>query len=286
MQISEPAPVVVAVNGNSAGLAATRLGAREAVASGRPLRIVHAFSWPPAFSPDDPPDYAVARQDADQLVRVAVDTALRSVPGVRVTGHVAEGDPVRVLLRRTRTAALLVIGDDGLAATKRLPPSSVLVQAVARARCPVVVARGVRPPAGPLLAAVDGSPCSLLALRFAAAEAVRLSAALEVTHVVGGPDGTDAGRALLGEAIATIGRTPRVSARLLTGDPAATLVRASRRARLLLAGPRGTRGPGLLGVVAAELLLRGACPTVFVHGTSAARTTPDGTLPTAEALIG
>ncbi len=44
MRIPDTAPVVVGVTGSSAGLAAVRLAAREAVSRGRPLRVVHAFT--------------------------------------------------------------------------------------------------------------------------------------------------------------------------------------------------------------------------------------------------
>ncbi|WP_306212542.1 universal stress protein [Actinoplanes sp. RD1] len=279
MQTPEPAPVVVAVNGTAAGLAAARLGAREAVARGRPLRIVHAFSWPGASS-DDPPDFARARQVANQMVRDAALTAVRSVPGVRVDRRVLEGSPVRELLRQSRAAELLVLADDGLATLRRLPLESVLVQTVSRARCPVAVARGVRPPAGPLLAAVDGSASSLLAVRVAGAEAVRRGIALELVHVAGDAAAAEHGRRLLAEAAAVVTGIARVRTRLLHGDPAATLVRASRGARMLLIGPRGTESPGLLGLVAAHLLCHGACPTVFVHGSAATAGVPDGKLPT------
>jgi nucleotide-binding universal stress UspA family protein len=48
-------------------------------------------------------------------------------------------------------------------------------------------------------------------------------------------------------------------------------VRASRKARMVLVGPRGRDGATLLGPVAQELLRHGACPTLFVHGTTAVR---------------
>src|SRR3712207_8783536 len=43
MRTPSAPPVVVGVNGTSAGLAAVRLAAREAVARGVELRVVHAF---------------------------------------------------------------------------------------------------------------------------------------------------------------------------------------------------------------------------------------------------
>ena len=285
MQMPGPAPVVVGVNGTAAGLAAVRLGAREAVARGQPLRVVHVFTWPSARHFDDAPDWASARRAAGAIVADAVSTAARTVPGVRVQGLVLDGLPVRELLRQSRTADLIVLGDDDLATIPRLPPDSVLVQTISRSRCPAIVARGVRPPAGPVLAAVDGSLCSLLALRLAAAEAQRRDIAIEVVHVVEQPEAEEAGRLVLAEAVAAVPGLRGVQTRLLVGEPAPTLVRASRRARMMVVGPRGAGGSSLLGAVAQQLLRRCACPTVFVHGTPADDRSAAGTVPQAGALI-
>ncbi|GAA2533551.1 universal stress protein [Winogradskya humida] len=284
MQIPDKAPVVVAVSGSSAGLAAVRLAAREAAARGLTLLVLHAFSWPGTRYTDDPPDYGDARHEADQIVNEAMASARRSAPGVPVKGKVADGLAVRELLIQSRRAALLVLGDDALAGGMRLPADSVLVQVVSRARCPVVVARGVRPPSGPMLAAVDGSPSSMLALRLAAAEAQRRQIPLDVAHVVG-EAGEAAGSRLLQRMVDEIPGIPRVRPQLLIGEPASTLLRASRRARMMVVGPRGTDGSSLLGAVASELLRRCACPTVFVHGTPAGHAPVDGTVPSAGALI-
>ena len=286
MQIPDAAPVVVGVNGTAAGLAAVRLGAREAVAHGRELRVVHAFTWPSEHPGMQDLGYAAARHAAGEIVERALTTARRSTPGVHVSGLLVDGLPVRVLLQLSRTAELVIIGDDDLATTERLPMDSVLLQTVSRAWCPVVVARGLRPPVGPLLAAVDGSPSSLLALRHAAAEAQRRSVAVEVAHVVErlGGDAETVGRRVLDEALAAVPELRRARARLLVGDPAAALVRASRHARMVIVGPRGHDGATLLGPVAQELLRRCVCPTVFVHGTTADERRSAGTVPGAGAL--
>jgi nucleotide-binding universal stress UspA family protein len=285
MQIPGPAPVVVGVNGTAGGLNAVRLGAREAVGRGQPLRILHAFAWPVARYPDDPPDYGTARHRAGLILQRAVATAERSVPGVRVSGLLVDGQPVRELLRQSRTASLVVLGDDDLAAVPRLPDDSVLVQTVARARCPVLVARGIRPQAGPLLVAVDRSTCSEGALRLAAEEARRRRVTLEVVHVVPGPAGEASGRRLLASAVRGIPGPVGVRARLLVGEPGPTLVRASRSARMMIVGPRGTDSTSLLGAVAGELLRRCACPTMFVHGIPAMQGRDNGTVPTEDALM-
>jgi nucleotide-binding universal stress UspA family protein len=285
MRMVGPAPVVVGVNGTSSGLAAARLGAREAVARGHPLRILHVFSWPGSRSFDDAPDWATARHEAGAIVARAVATASRTVPGVHVEGLLTDGLPVRELLRQSRAAELIVLGDDDLALSPRLPTDSVLVQIVARARCPVVVARGNRPPAGPVLTAVDGSPSSMLALRMAAAEARRRHTVVEVAHVVATEQEREAGSRLLDFAVAAVPELQGARTTVLVGDAAPILVRASRRARMMIVGPRGMNGGSLLGEVAQQLLRRCACPTVFVHGSAAGDTSPAGTVPSAGALM-
>jgi nucleotide-binding universal stress UspA family protein len=276
--------VVVGVIGTAAGLAAVRLGAREAVARNAELRVVHAFTWPDRRYGREPQGYAPARSEAARIVERAIATARRSVPGVRVRGLVVDGPTVRVLVQQSRAATLLVLGDDDLSVAPRAPIDSILVQAVSRAFCPTLVARGPRPPGGPLLAGVDGSAASLLALRFAADEAARRAVAVDVVHVVERPGAEEEGRRLLDEAVAAVPQLKRPRPRLLIGDPARALVRASQRSRMVLVGPRGRGGAALLGPVAQQLLRRGACPTLFVHGITAQGRCSAGTVPTAGAL--
>lgn len=278
MRIPSRSPVVVGVNGTAASLAAVRLAAREAVSRGRQLRVVHAFTWPNTLSPDPPggpvtdldAQYDEARRSASQILEQAIATAKRSTPGVRVTGQLVDGPADRVLLQLSRTAELVVLGDDDLATTSWLPVTSVLVQTAARAFCPVVIARGPRPPAGSILAAVDGSSWSVQGLRHAAAEARRQGTTVEVAHVLAhaGDRAEEQGRQILAAAVAAVPELGRSRTRLLTGAPGPALVRASGQARMITLGPRGTRGAGLLGSVAREVLHRAACPTVFVHGSA------------------
>jgi nucleotide-binding universal stress UspA family protein len=284
MQIPGESPVVVGVNGTPAGLAAVRLGAREAVARGRELRIVHAFTWPGPQAGGL--DYASARHAAAHIVTDAMSTARRSTPGVHVSGQLHDGAAVRVLLQQSRAAELLILGDDDLASSIRLPDDSVLVQTVSHAWCAVVVARGLRPPVGSVLAAVDGSEASLLSLRYAAAEAQRRKVPIEVAHVVErqGPRAEETGRRTLTAAIRAVPDLTGARARLLVGDPARELIRASRHSRMVIVGPRGRDGAVLLGRVAQELLRRCACPTVFVHGTTAAQRPSASTVRSAGAL--
>jgi nucleotide-binding universal stress UspA family protein len=203
--------VVVGVNGTAAGLAAVRLAARESVARGRPLRVVHAFTWPSYDASAGGVPYDLLRRRATEVLARAVTTATRSAPAARVTGHLVDGPPTRVLLQHSRTADLLVLGDDDPGATIRLPTESVVVQVVARSRCPVLLARGVGMPDGAIVVGVDGSPAADLALRYATAEAVRRHAGMDVLHVLEPTDGSGAPEA------AMAGRPGRDAARARAG---------------------------------------------------------------------
>ncbi|MEU4428379.1 universal stress protein [Actinoplanes sp. NPDC024001] len=268
MQIPTQGPVVVGVDGSTASAAAIRLAAREALSRGRSLHVVHAFTWPDPRPGAGGTDYAPARRAASRVVGEAVAIAQRSTPGVDARGQLVDGPPGRVLLRFSRGAVLLVVGGDALAANGRLPAGSPLLEVVSQAWCPVAVTRGPRPPAGPVLAALDGSAYSVLALRFAAEEAQRRGSPLHVTHVVreGGRDAEATGARLLDEALAAMPELATVRRGVLIGAPAETLVRASRRVGLIVLGPRGARAGGRLGSVAGEVLRRATVPAVFVHG--------------------
>ncbi|WP_229074112.1 universal stress protein [Actinoplanes sp. DH11] len=263
-------PVVVGTDGTAASRAAVRLAAREAVTRGCALSVVHAFTWPDPRPGAGGAGYAPARGAASRVVEEAVAFAQRSTPGVDARGQLRDGSPGRVLVALSRTAALLVIGGAGL---DRLGTGALARDLVSRSWCPVALARGPRPPTGPVLAAVDGSPFARLGLRFAAAQARLHGCPLHVAHVV--PDGVlgaaEAGAKLLDEMLAEVPELPVTRHRVLTGPAAATVVRASRHAGLVVLGPRGAGGARRLGSVAGEVLRRGGCPAVFAHSAASMR---------------
>jgi nucleotide-binding universal stress UspA family protein len=159
-----------------------------------------------------------------------------------------------------------------------------------------MVVHGAGPPSGPVLVGVDGSAISLQAVRWAAAEADRRHARLEVLHVVEEPpageaggrgpdraegaDGAAAARAVLDAAVAVTPDPGAVRARLVTGDPAAMLLRAASRAQLLVLGPRGAGGRmgAQLGSVTWAVLHAGTRSTVLVHGGAAGVRGASGTV--------
>jgi hypothetical protein len=248
MKIPSDGPVVVGVGDPAADAAAVRLAAREAASRGRVLQVVHAFAGPGDAG------WGPARRVASHTVDEAVSVAQRSTPGVDARGQLVDGPPERVLLRLSRGAVLVVVGGP-------------LVVVAARAWCPVAVTRAQRTPSGPVLAAVDGSPSSVLALRFAAEAAARRGGTAHVVHVA--EPGREAdGERVLDEVLARERDASAVRRRLLIGSPGPTLVRLSRKAGMIVLGPRGSTASGRLGTIADEMLRRAACPAVFVHGAS------------------
>jgi nucleotide-binding universal stress UspA family protein len=243
-------PVVVGVDGSAAGRAAVRLAAREAVSRACALEIIHAFTW------HEPTGYAAARGAASRIVEEAVAYAQRSTPGVGARGQLRDGPPLRVLTQASRRARLLVAGGDGLS---DLGSGSVVRDLVPQAWCPVLLARGPRPPTGPVVAAVDGSEFSLLGLRFAIEEAALRDSRLIVVHVAAYEDAVPGAHKLLDEV------APGLRRRVLVGPAGATLVRATRRAGLIVIGPRGAGGARRIGAVASEVMRNGASPAAFAH---------------------
>lgn len=281
MRTADPVGVVVGVNGTAASLAAVRMAAREAVARRHRLRVVHAFSWPGNGVTAAAPRYDELHRQAGEVVDRCVAAARRSMPEVDVEGFLLDGATVRVLLQQSRNAALLVLGDHDLGCAGRLPTDSVLVQCVARARCPVMIARGGGPPSGPVAVGIDGSEAAATALHWAAAEAVRRHSRLDVLHVTPPAGHRAAAQAVLDAAVAAAPEGSGARGRLVTGDEAAALIRAGARAQLLVVGARGTRvGVGtFIGSVARAILHRYDRPTVFVHGAAGPRHEPDGRSP-------
>jgi nucleotide-binding universal stress UspA family protein len=133
----------------------------------------------------------------------------------------------------------------------------------------------------------DGSPCSLFAVRAAAAEAVERGRPLRIAHAFIWPSlGVAVGPAsngpsdmgmrvtaerILAEAVSEAEQAApgvHVTAALVDGAPAPVLLGESREAVLLVIGDRGLGGFGslMLGSVALHTTAHAACPVLVVRG--------------------
>ncbi|MFY1669829.1 universal stress protein [Plantactinospora sp. WMMB334] len=273
MNAPSGALVVVGVDDSRLSLSAVRLAAREAALHTRALRIVHAFNW--AANPSEPmPEEP--RRPAEELLERALGTARRVQPEIKVSTALIEGPVITTLLRESGSAALLVIGDGGLALDPDVPADSeaTSVQLAARAGCSVLVARETPPSSGPVLVGVDGSASSLTALDYAFDTASRHRTDLVVVQVCD-PDGATGGPPpeiveQLAEAVAPWQRkypSVRVDQQVRLGDPESALVQETRRAELVVVSARGDEPwRGMLGAVSQAMLYHAPTPVIVVRG--------------------
>ncbi|MEU3936987.1 universal stress protein [Streptomyces sp. NPDC029044] len=297
-------PVVVGVDGSPSSLDAVGVAGHEAAIRGAELRLVHAFgrssSHLPAGGPAWNPAGAGVRELLDGTLMAAERRARAVAPQVGITRDVTVGEPLVVLEIASRTASVVVVGSRGLGAFGSLLLGSVSGHLAAHGRCPVLVVRGRTDPAGPVLLAVDDSPASEEAVRFAFAEAALRGADLTALHVcrTGSSDVYDgpadppfvtydethlrehAERVLDAALTGPEESHPDVAVlrKPVTGRVRHTLVEASAGAQLLVVGARGRGGfTGLLlGSVSQAVLHHAHCPVAVVRHRGKGPATPEG----------
>jgi nucleotide-binding universal stress UspA family protein len=249
-------PVVVGVDGTPGSLAAVLVAADEAALRRRPLRVVHGAAEPGPGS--------------DELLAQAIATVRDAAPGLAVSGEVVIGRSADVLVRESRQAPLVVIGDSGLNRLAELVVGAMGTHLAAHASCPVLVVRGDPARAGDVLVGVDDDPAADdPAIEFAFQEAALHGAAITALHA-----SSEAGEPAAGGALAGWQQKyPDVEVRLslVHDDARDALIEASRSARVAVvgAGDRGELAGLLLGSVSGALLRHADCPVVIVRHTTA-----------------
>ncbi|WP_116951361.1 universal stress protein [Jiangella endophytica] len=285
--------VVVGVDGSADSGHALSWAAAEARRRGSTLDTVFGLWAPLTAVPFGgravvPPDDELRAYSA-----LVLDRAERRVeeeqPGVDVSRVLVLRPAVEALLDVSHDAALVVVGRRGLGAFGAMLLGSVSARVAARSTVPAVV---VPEPAGPgdgtIVAAVDGSPHSDAALRFALTEAQRRSTSVVALTAyqpaplmlpVTDPAAVDRAAAAeehdaerlvsdaVGRARAATGSAAPVTVRAGAGHPAEVIADAGRDAELIVVGSRGrgqVRGL-LLGSTSQGVLHRARRPVAVVH---------------------
>ena len=178
-------PVVVGVDGSESALHAVRWAAGEARRRHVGLRLVHAFGIPVGYAPGFVDWHALhealvarGRTWLEEARQAAEETA----PGVATEVVEVKAGAVPALLRESAHTALVVLGTRGLGGFAGLVIGSTAVELAAYAHCPVVVARGADPGAGPVVVGVDGTPVGETAIAFAFAAASARGTSLVAVH--------------------------------------------------------------------------------------------------------
>lgn len=285
-------PVIAGVDGSPAGMAAAEAAAEEARLREVPLRLVHAYHWPTAPVGGArlvyEPDVDAMRNMAERFMADAASRARSVAPDIDVTTDLLWGEALKVLVRLSHKATLIVVGSRGLGSFTGLLVGSVALHLVAHTHCPVEVVRGRPRPCGDVLLGVDGSPAAQPSVDFAFDEAALRGCGVTAVHAWSEwttpaqppPDRSmpyayeagmlrDDGERLLAESLAGSGeRQPDVPVerRTVRGRPRETLIEGSKNARLLVVGARGRGGFAglLLGSVSQAALHHADCPVAVV----------------------
>ncbi|SDM74571.1 Nucleotide-binding universal stress protein, UspA family [Geodermatophilus siccatus] len=284
--------VVVGVDGSDEARRALAWGFREAGLREVAVRVLTVWTGsPPSGAGEGSRPTAEFEREVGARVRADAVEAARATgtAAVPFETQVRYGHPAESLIEGAGADGLLVVGQRGLGGLRGQLFGSVSQQCAQYATGPVVVVRGDRPvegaaPAGRVVVGVDGSPDSVTAARFAAAEARARGAELHVVHAwsdtvsgYGGPPWAVPGATLQEEAASALRRSVqdagldggpglRVRAEAVEGIDWDVLLDVAEGADLLVVGSRGRSGWAalLLGSVALHCVTAAPCPVAVV----------------------
>ncbi|MHC5907972.1 universal stress protein [Streptomyces sp. S6] len=254
-------PVTVGLDGSPESLAAAVWAAREALAFGAPLRLVHVGDQPPydyvPFAGEPVP--APGADHRTPMLREAAARLTQSRPGLCVDTAQLPGRPVPTLVGEAEKAEMLVLGSRGPGRAVGLLLGSVASAVTAQARRPVVVVRSASGALGYEVVvglALDAPDDDVLAFAFAAA---RRAEGLRVVHGHrgSGPDGPHPVLAPWRARFPAV----EVSCEQVIGQAGSHLVDVSGSASLVVVG---RRGEGALGPAAHTVLRHAAAPVAVV----------------------
>jgi nucleotide-binding universal stress UspA family protein len=186
--------IVVGVDDSTASERALDRALLEAEVSGRPLRVVHAWTTPvwiggvPGFGYNA----LASSEDSERYAKELVEEILKkglarrvSDAAVDVRTEVVEGDPGRVLVEASQEAAVVVVGGRGHGYVKSALLGSATAFVLHHASSPVMVVPDPGSPAAAfqrVVVGVDGSPASRAALRWGLEAARRQGCQLLALH--------------------------------------------------------------------------------------------------------
>ena len=137
--MTNPAVIVVGVDGSPPSEDAVRWAVQQAELTGSTLRAVSSWRWP-NYITRVPPGIDLA-EDTRRTLDEVLEQALAGFEDVTVTRHVLEGPAGPTLVSQAQDASLLVVGAKGRATFPGMLLGSVAEYCVRNGSCPVVVVR-------------------------------------------------------------------------------------------------------------------------------------------------
>ncbi|MFI6010141.1 universal stress protein [Streptomyces sp. NPDC051243] len=282
--------IVVGVDGSEPSLRATDWASDEAALRGVPLRVVYACLWERYEGAALAKDLGKPSTQAlpQEITGAAVRRAQARHPDLKVTADVVFEEPEYALVRESRNASALVVGNRGRSGLAAALLGSVSLTVAAHAHCPVIVLRGshdnqATPPVhGRVVVGVGEEAEDSAAVRFAYEEARRRGVPLEAVRAWRCPAHETSDHPLLADtparlheqhaeetlsaALSDAPADVELHRRTVEGHARRVLVDASHGADLLIVGAKRRAGHlGLqLGRVAHAALHHSACPVAVV----------------------
>ncbi|WP_326549108.1 universal stress protein [Mycolicibacterium sp. ND9-15] len=181
--------IVVGVDGSDGALSAARWAAAVAARFETSLHIVHAL---PTIGHNVTDTVAAMRaavmsyqRDSAETILSGAEQAVRSQhPELEVTTLSTDSPVADVLVQLSKTARMVVVGNQEVSAAGALLLGSTTLAVTTRATCPVVAWRGpnVVPTDQPVVVGVDGTPSSIAALETAFEFAERFNSKLQAVR--------------------------------------------------------------------------------------------------------
>ena len=274
-------PVVVGVDDSADSALAVAWATHEARARGVPLIVACGYTWEtdsPNLVGDDIGVMTQLREASERIARDAARRAQLQDPDLDIRCAVAEEYPPDLLIDRSASASLVVVGTRGRGAVARTVCGSVSSAVAGRAGAPVIVVCGAPPIAddpGHVVVGVkpDDTAHAVLGYAFEHAQRHGLSVhAILCWRATGLADARmmpDRARRSLSEALAGWGEqypgVPLTSA-VVHEEAAAALVRRAANSRLLVVGRHGCtpRIGRLLGSVSQAVIHHATRPVAVV----------------------
>lgn len=286
--MSEPtvAPIIVGTDGSAAADQAVAWAADDAARRRRPLCIVHAIErWIYDIPLGTPPGMRDSLSDVGwRILAEAVAVARKRRPEVEVTTELIEKTTAQALKEQSGRAFEVVLGHRGLGGFASHLLGSTGLRVAGQADGPVVIVRGeVTAAGGEVVAGVDLSDGSALALEYAfdaaaiRADRLRVIHAWELPATLATADFTvdvaeieHGVRWSLTQALEPWRkRYPEVEVveEVVRGHPVSALADASERADLVVIGPHGRSRLSVvhLGSVAHGVIHHAHCPVAVVR---------------------
>ncbi|WP_029896714.1 universal stress protein [Nocardia brasiliensis] len=291
---SVTAAVVVGADGSPASQTAVRWAADIAAQRGRALHIEHGLDLVAVravlgnYEVMSPAVTDTMRAHAEQVLAAAGELAHSAHPDLTIATELSEAKPAELLIARSKTAHMVVLGSTpGVGTFTHL--GSTLLAVTAHGHGAIVVVRGTEPVArtsGPVVVGVDGSVVGEAAIGAAFAEASLRGAELVAVHAwsdlsagefagvsyldIPIPELDVAENALLAERLAGWQEKfpdVTVTRKVYPAGPRKHLGEWSESAQLIVVGSRGRGGFRglLLGSTSNWLVQHADCPVMVVH---------------------